>query len=134
MRIGKFSMSRYLISCVAASFKKTYHKSFYKKFLKNQNNNLFGGNIELNLPKIVLGQTIKALLYAYKNELPIILHKPSKPSDVEFVSNVHDFDFLHFEFKPTYGQVWDRLTFALGMGGYMIVTGKLNIAWFTWLM
>ena len=33
---------------------------------------------------------------------------------------MHDFDFLHFEFKPTYGQVWDRLVFCLGMGGYMI--------------
>ena len=93
---------------------------------RNKENNENGGNIELNLPKIVLGRTIKTLIYAYKNELPVIIHRPSKPSDVEFVSNVHDFDFLHFEFKPTYGQVWDRLAFALGMGGYMIAPDLIS--------
>jgi len=93
---------------------------------RNKENNENGGNIELNLPKVVLGRTIKTLIYAYKNELPVIIHRPSKPSDVEFVSNVHDFDFLHFEFKPTYGQVWDRLAFALGMGGYMIAPDLIS--------
>jgi len=39
---------------------------------------------------------------------------------VEFIGKDHNFDFLCFERKPTYGEVWDRLTFALGMGGYMI--------------
>ena len=126
MRIGKFLMSRCLISYAVASFKKTYLKSFYKKSPKNKNHNLSGGIIELNLPKIVLGRTIKTLLYAYKNELPVIIHKPIKPSDVEFISDIHDFDFLHFEYKPTYGQVWDRLSFALGMGGYMIAPDLIS--------
>ena len=70
---------------------------------RDKQNVTIGGIIELNLPKIVLGRTIKSLLYAYKNELPVIIHEPSKPSDVEFISQTHDFDFLHFEYKPTYG-------------------------------
>ena len=93
---------------------------------RNKQNVAIGGIIELSLPKIVLGRTIKSLLYAYKNELPVIIHEPSKPSDVEFISSTHDFDFLHFEYKPTYGQVWDRLAFALGMGGYMIAPDLIS--------
>jgi len=93
---------------------------------RDKQNVATGGIIELNLPKIVLGRTIKTLLYAYKNGLPVIIHEPSKPSDVEFISSTHDFDFLHFEYKPTYGQVWDRLAFALGMGGYMIAPDLIS--------
>ena len=58
--------------------------------------------------------------------MPVIIHEPSKPSDVEFISQSHDFDFLHFGHKPTYGQVWDRLAFALGMGGYMIAPDLIS--------
>jgi hypothetical protein len=69
---------------------------------------------------VIIGRTIKSLIYAYKNEIPIVLHKPIKPSDVEFVDRKYNFDFLHFNRIPTYGEIWDRLTFALGMGGYML--------------
>ena len=93
---------------------------------RNQQDDTIGGLIELQLPTVVIGRTIKALLYAYKNELPIILNKPVKPSDVEFIDLLYDFSFLHFDKRPTYGDVWDRLVFALGMGGYMIAPDLIS--------
>jgi predicted O-methyltransferase YrrM len=65
-------------------------------------------------------------LYAYKNELPIILHDPVRPNDVEIVSDDHSFDFLLFDKVPTYAEVWDRLVFVLGMGGLMVVPDMIQ--------
>ena len=66
------------------------------------------------------------MLYAYKNELPIILHEPVRPNDVEIISDDHNFGFLLFDKVPTYAEVWDRLVFILGMGGLMVVPDMIQ--------
>tara|TARA_R110000787_G_scaffold270747_1_gene377763 strand:- start:182 stop:871 length:690 start_codon:yes stop_codon:yes gene_type:complete len=42
------------------------------------------------------------------------------------VEDKHEFDFLCFDKRPTYGEVWDRLVFVLGMAGLMVIPDMIH--------
>ena len=69
--------------------------------------------------QIVIGGCLSSLLYAYKNNLPVIFINPKPPFRYDKIESEYDLSFLGLEpFEMYYQrQVWERLLFLLGLSG-----------------
>ena len=69
--------------------------------------------------QIVIGGCLSSLLYAYKNNLPVIFISPKPPFRYDKIESEYDLSFLGLEpFEMYYQrQVWERLLFLLGLSG-----------------
>ena len=68
---------------------------------------------------IVIGGCLAALLYAFKNSLPVIFANPKPPFRYDKIEKEYDLSFLGLEpFESYYQrQVWERLLVLLGLSG-----------------
>ena len=68
---------------------------------------------------IVIGGCLPSLLYAFKNDLPVIFSKPRPPFRYDKIQKDYDLSFLGLEpFEMYYQrQVWERLLLLLGLSG-----------------
>ena len=75
---------------------------------------------------IVVGGCIRALLYAFFHELPVVFTKPSPPFRFDTFPNC-DASILGLEEKErTQLEVWERIVFLLGMSGNLPISGLHN--------
>lgn len=77
--------------------------------------------------KIVVGGDIRALLYAYFHELPVVFSRPNPPFRFDIFP---DFDLKYFGIdieKPhTSREIWEKLIFLMGMAGHLPVNNNDN--------
>ena len=77
--------------------------------------------------KIVVGGDIRALLYAYFHELPVVFSRPNPPFRFDIFP---DFDLRCFgigiEGPSTSREIWEKLVFLMGMSGLMPVNNNEN--------
>ena len=71
--------------------------------------------------EIVIGGCLPSLLYAFKNNLPVIFVNPGPPFRYDKIEKDYDLSFLGLDPFETYyqKQVWERLLFLLGLAGNM---------------
>jgi hypothetical protein len=75
---------------------------------------------------IVVGGCIRALLYAFFHELPVVFTKPNPPFRFDTFPNC-DANILGLEEKErTQLEVWERIVFLLGMSGNLPISGLDN--------
>ena len=69
--------------------------------------------------KIVIGGCLPALLYAYKNNMPVIFAAAKPPFRYDVIEKDYDLSFVGLEpFESYYQrQVWERLLLLLGLSG-----------------
>ena len=69
--------------------------------------------------QIVIGGCLSSLLYAYKNDLPVIFINPRPPFRYDKIESEYDLSFLGLPpFEIYYQkQVWERLLLLLGLSG-----------------
>jgi len=69
--------------------------------------------------QIVIGGCLSSLLYAYKNDLPVVFINPRPPFRYDKVESEYDLSFLGLPPFETYyqKQVWERLLLLLGLSG-----------------
>ncbi len=78
--------------------------------------------------KIVVGGSLTAVLYAYKNNLPIIVDIPHAPFQFDYCPEEWDLRFIGFSkmIKHRKSQVWDRLLFIMAMTGLVIFPNNIQ--------
>ena len=77
---------------------------------------------------IVIGGCLAALLYAFKNSLPIIFANPKPPFRYDKIEKEYDLSFLGLEpFESYYQrQVWERLLVLLGLSGNLPLSSNAS--------
>ncbi len=83
---------------------------------------------KLYFDKIVVGGSLTAVLYAYKNNLPIIVDIPHIPFQLDLCPEHWDLSFIGFSDKIRHrkSQVWDRLLFVMSMSGLVIFPNNVQ--------
>ena len=83
---------------------------------------------KLYFNKVVVGGSLTAILYAYKNNLPIIIDIPHMPFQLEECPHHWDLSFIGFsnKLKHKKSQVWDRLLFVMAMAGLVIFPNNIR--------
>lgn len=75
-----------------------------------------------------LGGSLSALLHSYVTETPLLIDEPEMPFVLDDVPNHWDLEFLGFSsqlpIKKT--QVWDRVSFLLSMGGFVLFPNNIQ--------
>ena len=76
--------------------------------------------------KVVVGGCLPSLLYAFKNNLPVIFANPKPPFRYDKIEKDYDLSFLGLEpFEVYYQkQVWERLLLLLGLAGKVPLSGN----------
>jgi hypothetical protein len=71
--------------------------------------------------RIVIGGCLQSLIYAFKNNLPVIFTNSRPPFRYDKIEKDYDLSFLGLDPSKTYyqRQVWERLLFLLGLAGNM---------------
>jgi len=83
---------------------------------------------KLYFDKVVVGGSLTAVMYAYKNNLPIIVDIPHIPFQLDLCPEHWDLSFIGFSNKLHHrkSQVWDRLLFILSMAGLVIFPNNIQ--------
>jgi len=83
---------------------------------------------KLYFDKLVVGGSLTAVLYAYKNNLPIIVDIPHVPFQFDYCPEEWDLSFIGFSksIKHRKSQVWDRLLFVMAMAGLVIFPNNIQ--------
>ena len=83
---------------------------------------------KLFFDKVVVGGSLTAVLYAYKNNLPIIVDIPHIPFQLEMCPDHWDLSFIGFSNKTRHrkSQVWDRLLFVMAMSGLVVFPNNVQ--------
>ena len=84
--------------------------------------------VEFNFPRLILGGSLESLLYAFVNEIPIVISNPIIPFELEVMEYDGDFKFLGYEnIRDIYkSEMWDRLSFILSMAGLVIMPNTIK--------
>ena len=82
----------------------------------------------LYFKKVVVGGSLTAVLYAYKNNLPLIVDIPHIPFQLDDCPEHWDLSFIGFSNKLVHkkSQVWDRLLFVMAMSGLVIFPNNIR--------
>ena len=84
-----------------------------------------------NYDKVVIGSSLKALLFAFQNRLPVVFSEPMRPFRFDYLNPDLDLSYLKLEnveiFFQTFGEIltfglpkeelWERLLFFLSLDG-----------------
>ena len=83
---------------------------------------------KLFFDKVVVGGSLTAILFAYKNNLPIIIDIPHMPFQLDECPPHWDLSFIGFsnKLKHKKSQVWDRLLFIMAMSGLVIFPNNMR--------
>lgn len=83
---------------------------------------------KLYFDKLVVGGSLTAILYAYKNNLPIIVDIPHAPFQFDYCPDEWDLSFIGFSkvIQHRKSQVWDRLLFVMAMAGLVIFPNNIQ--------
>lgn len=83
---------------------------------------------KLYFDKLVIGGSLTAVLYAYKNNLPIIVDIPHAPFQFDYCPEEWDLSFIGFSkaIQHRKSQVWDRLLFIMAMAGLVIFPNNIQ--------
>lgn len=84
--------------------------------------------VEFSFDKLIFGGSLESLLYAFVNEIPIVLSNPIVPFELEKLDYDDDFKFLGYEnFREIYkSEMWDRLSFILSMAGLVMMPNTIR--------
>ena len=81
-----------------------------------------------SMGELIIGGSLESLLYAYKTEAPIIIHKPRRPFELDKIPDEFDLSFLGYDSKTEiYAlRLWERLSFLLSLSGLLLFPNSIE--------